>query len=153
MDINDIMKLWDRFEGSSADVMEVTLSGDHFKLKKNPKAVAMPPAPVPMPVMAGSIPMPAQEAPSAATEEHAPEAADENAIHSPLAGTFYRSSSPGEEPFISIGDQIHKGDVIGVVEAMKLFNEVKSNRDGVVRQIMAEDGELVEYNQTLVLLD
>lgn len=140
------MELWDRFEGSSADEMDIKLSGDHFRLKKNPKVVAVPQGAV---VTAAA----AESAPAADNPSDTAEETDQKVIRSPLAGTFYRSSSPGEEPFISVGAQVHQGDVIGVVEAMKLFNEVKATEDGTVRVIMAEDGELVEYNQVLVVLD
>lgn len=78
--------------------------------------------------------------------------ADGVQITSPLVGTFYSAPAPGEEPFVKVGDTVHKGQVIGIVEAMKLMNEIESECDGVVQEILAGDEELVEYGQPLFVI-
>lgn len=70
-------------------------------------------------------------------------------IVSPLVGTFYSASSPGAEPFVKVGDDIKKGQVVGIVEAMKLMNEIESEFDGVIEEILIGDEEVVEYGQPL----
>ena len=73
-------------------------------------------------------------------------------IKSPLVGTFYKSSKPGEPPFINIGDQIKKGDTICIIEAMKIFNEIEAEVSGKIIEILVEDGTPVEYDQPLVIV-
>ena len=73
-------------------------------------------------------------------------------ITSPMVGTFYRAPSPGAAPFIEVGDTVKKGQVIGIIEAMKLLNEVEADKDGVVQAFAAENGQPVEYGQPLVIL-
>ena len=71
-------------------------------------------------------------------------------INSPLVGTFYAAPSPDDAPFVSVGDTVKKGQVIGIVEAMKLMNEIESDHDGVITEIMVNNGDMVEYGQVLV---
>ncbi len=73
-----------------------------------------------------------------------------NAITSPMVGTFYQAKSEGSEPFITIGDKVKKGQVIGIIEAMKLMNEIESDYDGIVEEILVKNKEMVEYGQVLV---
>lgn len=73
-------------------------------------------------------------------------------INSPLVGTFYKSSKPDEPPFINIGDEIKKGDIICIIEAMKIFNEIEAEMSGRVIEILVEDGTPVEYDQPLVII-
>ena len=73
-------------------------------------------------------------------------------IKAPLVGTFYVAPSEGAEPFVSVGDKVKKGQVIGIVEAMKLMNEVESEYDGTVAAILVENGEMVEYGQPLMVI-
>lgn len=77
---------------------------------------------------------------------------DENLItlKAPFVGTFYRASGPGEEPFVMIGQSVKKGDVVGIIEAMKMMNEIVALEDGVVDSILASDGEMVEYDKVLI---
>ena len=70
-------------------------------------------------------------------------------ITSPMVGTFYDAPGEGEEPFVTVGDTIKKGQVVGIIEAMKLMNEIEAERDGVVEAILVENGQLVEYGQPL----
>lgn len=76
-----------------------------------------------------------------------------NLVKSPLVGTFYHASSPDSEPFVKEGDLVQKGQILGLVEAMKLMNEIESEYDGVVKKIMADNGQMVEYGQPLFLIE
>lgn len=75
---------------------------------------------------------------------------EEKMIYSPLVGTFYVAKEEGAEPFVKVGDKVKKGQIIGIVEAMKLMNEVESEYDGIVSEILVENEEMVEYNQPLI---
>ena len=155
MELKDMMELWDRFDRSRATEMELSYQDVHFKLKQDVPAVAAPATQTVVVPQAGGIvaaPAPAG-APAAGTPEAADASAatdDETAIKAPLAGTFYRASSPEADAFVSVGQMVHKGDVIGIIEAMKLYNEVQADKEGVIQEILAEDGQLVEYHQVLM---
>ena len=79
-------------------------------------------------------------------------AADEKVIKSPLVGTFYAAPAENAEPFIKVGDQVQEGKVLGIVEAMKLMNEIESEFNGVIDKILVENGETVEYGQPLFVV-
>lgn len=90
----------------------------------------------------------------AATEYTAiEEAAEENFVKSPLVGTFYAAPSPEDAPYVKIGDTVSKGQVIGIIEAMKLMNEIESEKDGVVKSILVKNGDMVEYGQPLFIIE
>lgn len=74
-------------------------------------------------------------------------------VKSPIVGTFYSTPSPGKPPFVKVGDKVNKGDVIYIIESMKLMNEVKSEFTGVVKEILVESGESVEYGQPIMVID
>ena len=76
-----------------------------------------------------------------------------NVVKSPIVGTFYSTPSPGKPPFVKVGDKVNKGDVIYIIESMKLMNEVKSEFTGVVKEILVESGESVEYGQPIMIVD
>lgn len=118
-----------------------------------PQVVAMPAmAPQSMPVsVAPSMAVPQVEAAVATAEvTEAKVEANVKTITSPLVGTFYAAPSPDDAPFVSVGDTVKKGQVIGIVEAMKLMNEIESEHDGVITEIMVNNGDMVEYGQVLI---
>lgn len=141
---------------------EITLRTDKYeKGKVHPVPQAMPIAQalpatltVPPPVLSSSAPKA-----SAPTEPEAPVAAsseDESqyiAIKSPMIGTFYRSPSPEKPPYLKVGDTVEAGQVVCIVEAMKLFNEIESEVTGKVVKVVTEDAQPVEYDQVLFLID
>ena len=90
---------------------------------------------------------------AAAAPIPAPEAAEGNVIKSPMVGTFYRSSSPGGTPFIDVGSQVKEGEVICIVEAMKILNEIEADKSGTVTRILGENGQAVEYGQPLFVIE
>lgn len=161
-EIQDILKLVNR-----TDLTEVEIEKKDFKIKIRRKApesnviYTTPQAPV-MPAAAPApppAPAPAPE-PEAAKQEQAPAAApakeaNQNLFEfkSPMIGTFYRSASPESEPFVKVGDYVSKGQVLCIVEAMKLFNEIESEVEGKIVKIMLDDSQPVEYDQALFLID
>ena len=76
-----------------------------------------------------------------------------NLVNSPIVGTFYRKPSPDKEPFVKVGDIVNKGDVLCIIEAMKMMNEIKSDFDGKILSIEIEDGQPVEFGQTIVVIE
>lgn len=103
------------------------------------------PAPAPMPVPAAGVPAMAAQAAAPAAEAEG----SGKVVTSPLVGTFYSSSSPDAEPFVREGDTVKKGQVLGIIEAMKLMNEIESDYDGVVEAVLVGNEEVVEYGQPL----
>lgn len=119
-----------------------------------PQAVA-PAAPAPV---AASSPAPAPVQASAPAPAPKPEAPKEDTskyleVKAPIVGTFYRAPSPDAEPFVKEGDAVKKGQVLCIIEAMKLMNEIESEVSGVVRKIMVSNGEPIEYGQVLFLIE
>ena len=106
-------------------------------------APAGPLAPPPAPAAAPAAP---------AVQEESEAVIEGNQVKAPLVGTFYAAPSEGADPFVSVGDKVEKGQVIGIVEAMKLMNEVESEFAGTVAEILVENGEMVEYGQPLVVI-
>jgi acetyl-CoA carboxylase biotin carboxyl carrier protein len=112
---------------------------------------------MPSPVMHAPAAAPITEAPKAASAEAKPatEEAAKNllTIKSPMIGTFYRKPSPDKEPFVKVGDKVGKGQVVCVIEAMKLFNEIESEVSGTIVKILVDDMSPVEYDQPLFLVE
>lgn len=147
VDTETIEKLADIVD--SKGLGEITLADGEkmitIKSKKAASQVVMPAAaaPVSAPVQA-----PAQEnAPAKKAEE-----VSGNIVKSPIVGTFYASPSPDKPPFVKVGDTVKKGDVIMIIESMKLMNEVQSEFDGVVDKILVSNGEAVEYDQPVMII-
>lgn len=166
MEVDQIIKLMEAV--SKHDISEVSLeeNGSVLTIKKENEVVQA--VPTAMPVMMTSADMAVQmpnvaqtamvSAPAALvpvqteTAASAPEQVTGNVVKSPLVGTFYAASAPGAEPFVKVGDTVKKGQVLGIVEAMKLMNEIESEYDGIVKSILVEDGNLVEYNQEMFII-
>jgi len=122
------------------------------KVLKSSAPVIAAPAPVAAPVAAA--PLPVAPAPAAPKPERV-EPAGKNTIEikSPMIGTFYRSSNPDSPPFVSVGDKVSKGQVVCVIEAMKLFNEIESEVSGTIVKASAENASPVEYDQVLFVVE
>ncbi len=133
---------------------EVELEVDDIKIKIK----SAPPAPV-VPVAAAPAAVPAAaSATTAAAVEDAPVASVEELpagtpVKSPLVGTFYSSPAPDAPPFVLVGQKVKEGDTLFIIEAMKTMNEIKAPCDGTVVRILAQPGDMVEYNQTVVIIE
>ena len=145
-----VQELLARLDTTSVRQLEVTRGTLRVRVSKDAAPVAS--APVAQAAPAASAPVgPAAAGPSVITAASA--AASSSAITAPLTGIFYRSPSPQAPPFVQVGSIVAAGDVIGLIEAMKLFNEIRSTKNGKVRSIVADSGQLVRAHQPLIELD
>lgn len=159
MDLKEIQALIKFVAKSGAQ--EVSLETEDFKIniKTGPDASEQPTiiqavAPQQMPALAGGgAPASAEVAPAAPTPAEADENANYITINSPMIGTFYRTPSPDQDAFVKVGDSIKPGDVLCIVEAMKLFNEIECEISGKIVKILADDQTPIEYDQPLFLVD
>jgi len=161
MDLRKLKKLIDLVELSGIAELEVTEGEEKVKIVKGGSAskevvVLSPAAAVPLspqpvqavPVAAAAVPSPAPATPAAA----APTALEGHIVKSPMVGTFYRAGAPGAKPFVEVGDTVKVGQTICVIEAMKLMNEIEADKDGVVKAIMVENSQPVEYGEPLMMI-
>ncbi len=122
-----------------------------------PPYVEMPPPPTaPAFIPPASDPAPAPASPSSAGPASAaekPPANNQVQVKAPIVGTFYRASTPDAEPYVEVGDKVSKGDVLCIIEAMKLMNEIESEATGVVKAILVENAQPVEYDQPLFVIE
>lgn len=148
MDIRKVKKLIELLEESNINEIEIKEGEESVRISRGPAgAVAYAPAPM----MAPAAPAPA--APVAAPVEAAPAATSAaNAVLSPMVGTFYRSPSPSSPSFVEVGQSVKAGDVICIIEAMKMMNQIEADKSGVVEAILVEDGQPVEFDQPLVTI-
>ena len=151
MDLRKLKTLIDLVSESNVSELEITEAEGKVRIVKGGGAVAQQYIPA-VPVQA----QPAVAAPLAAAAPAAAEpaaAAEGHAVKSPMVGTFYRSSSPGAKPFIEVGSEVKEGETLCIVEAMKILNEIESDKSGVVKRILAENGQAVEFGQPLFVIE
>ncbi len=151
MDLRKLKTLIELVESSGISELEVTEGEEKVRIVKsgqlpsnqgnmNHQSQIFPqPAPMPAPVL---VPTPT---PPAEPTGHA--------VKSPMVGTFYRSASPGAKVFVDLGSEVKEGDVLCIIEAMKLLNEIPADRSGLIRQILVENGQPVEYGQSLFIIE
>lgn len=153
MDIKELkdiaLELMDALAAKKLGEVELELDDAKIKIK------AAEPAPV---IAAASVAAAAPAAAPAAESADAAPAAEEQLpagtqVKSPLVGTFYSSPSPDEPPFVLVGQQVKEGDTLCIIEAMKIMNEIKAPCDGKIIRIMAQPGDMVEYNQVLCVIE
>jgi acetyl-CoA carboxylase biotin carboxyl carrier protein len=147
MDLRKLKKLIDLVQESGIAELEITEGEEKVKIVKGGAvSVAPGPAPLPAPVAPEARPAPAAPAaePQAGQEGHV--------VKAPMVGTFYRSPSPDAKPFVEVGQAVKEGDVICIIEAMKLMNEIDADAAGVIKAILVENGQPVEYGQPLFIL-
>jgi acetyl-CoA carboxylase biotin carboxyl carrier protein len=147
MDLRKLKTLIDLVAESGIAELEITEGEDKVRIVKFSQTTAPTPvmqqayAPQPLAPVAG-VP----EAPAA------PAVPEGHAVKSPMVGTFYRASSPGASPFVEVGQTVKEGEAICIIEAMKLLNEIEADKSGVIKAILVENGEPVEYGQPLFLI-
>ena len=146
MDLRKLKKLIDLVQESGISELEVTEGEEKVKIVKSGGAGVAYAAPVPVATAAA----PTAPAPAAAA---APAEITGHFVKSPMVGTFYRSPSPGAKAFVEVGDTVKSGDTICIIEAMKLLNEIECDKDGVIKAILVENGQPVEYGEPLVVID
>ncbi|MDP1716693.1 MAG: acetyl-CoA carboxylase biotin carboxyl carrier protein [Burkholderiales bacterium] len=144
MDLRKIKTLIDLVQQSGIDELEISEGEEKVRISRGrltgPAPAAIAPAHVVVPDVA---------APPAA----APAEPEGHSIKSPMVGTFYRSAAPGSKPFVELGQAVKAGDTVCIIEAMKLLNEIEADQDGIIKTILAENGQPVEYGQPLFILE
>ena len=159
MNINEIKDLMAQFDQSSLREFSYKNQSDELIFSKNEGQVAVPTAsaaPIAAPLQAASAPViePTPQAapstePETVSEAPAP-AAEGDVVESPLVGVAYLAAGPDKPPFVSVGDQVKKGQTLMIIEAMKVMNEVPAPKDGLVTEILVENEEMVEFGKGLV---
>lgn len=152
MNLSEIKQLIGLVNGS--DLQEAIIEEGDFKiiLRRNvPQSVQYAPAPAPAPAPAAPAPAAAPAAAPAPPLEATltAQAAGLIDVCSPIVGTFYQASSPDAAPFVAVGDTIKKGDILCIIEAMKLMNEIEAEISGTIAEILVENGQPIEYDQPL----
>ena len=155
MDIRKVKKLIELLEESNIDEIEIKEGEESVRISRNTGAPAAPasypaaPAPVPAasPVVTAAAPAPvAEPEPDGATDLAG------HVVTSPMVGTFYRSPSPSSPAFVEVGQHVKVGDVICIVEAMKMMNQIEADKAGTIEAILVDNGEAVEFDQPLVTI-
>ena len=149
MDLRKLKKLIDLVQESGIAELEITEGEEKVKIVKG-GAVSVMTSAAPA---AAPAPAAAMEAKPAATPPAEPTAGQEgHVVKAPMVGTFYRSPSPDAKPFVEVGQSVKEGDTICIIEAMKLMNEIEADASGVVKAVLVENGQPVEYGQPLFIL-
>ena len=155
MDLRKLKKLIDLVQESGIGEIEITEGEERVRIARGGHVSVAPVAnSTPVPVAAAHVPAaaPAPGAPAAAASAEAAPAEAGHTVKSPMVGTFYRAPSPEAKPFVAVGDTVKEGQTLCVIEAMKLMNEIESDAGGVVKAILVENGQPVEYGQALFVI-
>ena len=154
MDLRKLKTLIDLVSESNISELEITEADGKVRIvKSDPAVVAMAPTAgmVHMPAAAAAAPV-AASVPAPAASTAAPVETG-HAVKSPMVGTFYRSSSPGGKAFVEVGSEVREGEPICIIEAMKIMNEIESDKSGKVVKILCENGQAVEFGQPLFIIE
>ena len=150
MDIRKVKKLIELLEESGIAEIEIKEGEEAVRISRMPTGHAAPQyfaAPMPAPVAPAAAPA------AAAPAAHARRKDDENIVPAPMVGTYYAAASPTAKPFVAIGDEVKEGQVLCIIEAMKMMNQIECDRSGRVTAIMVKNGEAVEFGQPLFVIE
>jgi len=150
MDLRKLKTLIDLVSESNISELEIAEADGKVRIVKTPAPGASAAAPVSVAPPIFAAPRASSEA--APVESSPPEAAG-NVVKSPMVGTFYRSASPGSDPFVEVGSVVKIGDPIAIIEAMKIMNEIEADAAGTIREILCENGQAVEFGQPLFVIE
>ena len=151
MDLRKLKTLIDLVSESNVSELEITEAEGKVRIVKGGSAAFQAPMQAPVaPVMPVAAVLPAAAAPQPVPEVSASVG---HVVKSPMVGTFYRASSPGAKSFVEIGSQVKEGETICIIEAMKILNEIESDKTGTITQILGENGQAVEYGQPLFVIE
>lgn len=148
MDLRKLKKLIDLVEESGIAELEITEGEEKVRISRG-----VAPAPVvTQAVVAAPAAAPAPAAPVVAAEAAAPAQPEGHLLKSPMVGTFYRAPNPGAKSFVEVGQTVKEGETVCIIEAMKLLNEIEADRSGVIKAILVENGQPVEYGHPLMVI-
>ena len=153
MDLRKLKKLIDLVEESGIAELEITEGEEKVRISRvSQSSVQATVTPVAQPASATVVQPAAPAVTAAASAPAVPAEPEGHVVKSPMVGTFYRSPSPGAKAFVEVGQQINAGDTLCIIEAMKLLNEIEADRAGVIKEILAENGQPVEYGEPLFVI-
>jgi acetyl-CoA carboxylase biotin carboxyl carrier protein len=156
MDLRKLKKLIDLVEHSGIAELEITEGEEKVRISRtgvSAAPVVAAPAPVVMPAVApATASTPVQAAASAPPVEQARDVPQGHIMKSPMVGTFYRAPAPGAKVFVEVGQTVAAGEVVCIIEAMKLLNEIEADQAGTIKAILVENGQPVEYGQPLFVI-
>ena len=148
MDIRKVKKLMELLEQSGMSEIEIKEGEESVKISRYGNAPLMTPT---IPQQLAAIVTPSQvESTTTAANKGAEASGD--LISSPMVGTYYSAPSPSAKPFVTVGQHVNKGDTIGIIEAMKIMNQIEADHSGTVVEILVKDGEAVEFGQALIVI-
>ena len=157
MDLRKLKKLIDLVQESGIAELEITEGEEKVKIVKGGEATVTPIGPAAAPAAAATpagapapASAPAAAAPAATPEEPAPSG---HVLKAPMVGPFYRSASPESKPFVEVGQNVKAGETVCIIEAMKLMNEIEADATGMIKAILVENGQPVEYGQPLFIIE
>ena len=151
MDIRKVKKLIELLEESGISELEISEGEESVRISRHPRGAFQ----ASMPMTAGTVaasPLSAAATPATSAGEHKPRN-DEHTVTSPMVGTYYSAPSPGAKPFVEIGSEIKIGQILCIIEAMKMMNQIESDKAGRVTAILAKNGEPVEFGQPLFIVE
>lgn len=148
MDIRKIKKLIEIVEESGVAELEITEGEESVRIHRGSSVIQAPMSYAPQ-----MAPPPPAPAPAAAPAEEAAVVVTGHTMRSPMVGTFYRSSSPEAKPFVEVGQKVRVGDTLCIIEAMKMMNQIESDKDGVIKEILVANQEAVEFDQALFVIE
>lgn len=152
MDIRKVKKLIELLDESGIAEIEITEGEESVRISRYAPGTPVAAAPVAMAAPALAAVAPAA-APAAAPVEAAEPEEDGFEVTAPMVGTFYAASSPGAAPYVQVGDRVNEGDTLCIIEAMKMMNQIEADVSGIVKSIRLQNGEPVEFGQTLIVID
>lgn len=152
MDLRKLKTLIELVESSGIAELEISEGEERVRITRSGGATAHPVyAPVPQPAAVQPVAVPAAVAPAVATPAETA-VAEGHVVKSPMVGTFYRAASPGAKSFVDVGQNVNAGETLCIIEAMKLLNEIEADKAGVIKAILVENGQPVEFGQPLFII-
>ena len=148
MDLRKLKTLIELVESSGIAELEISEGEERVRITRTAASVSQTYAPVQQQPIVASVP----QAAAAPVEPAKPAVAEGHIVKSPMVGTFYRSASPGSKPFVDVGQSVNSGDTVCIIEAMKLLNEIEADQAGVIKAILVENGQPVEFGQPLFVI-
>ena len=157
MDIRKVKKLIELLESSDVDEIEIHEGEESVRISRHraaaPPAVMPVPAAMPAAMTPATVPAPEPTPAPSPAAAVAPAPAAGHTVTSPMVGTFYAAPSPGAKPFVSVGQRVAVGDTLCIIEAMRTLNQIEADVEGEVSAVLAENGQPVEYDQPLLVID
>ncbi len=153
MDIRKVKKLIELLEESGISELEISEGEESVRISRHPRGGMQVAVPQAAPIVHAAPAAPAAPATAATSPGERAPRNDEHTVTSPMVGTYYASASPGAKPFVEIGSEIKVGQILCIIEAMKMMNQIESDKEGRVTAMLAKNGEPVEFGQPLFIIE